>query len=432
MAYYPDWTSEAFPPEKIDFNRLDWIDFAFAVPKQDFDLGWDGSEDAPMILDRLVGAAHAKGKRVKVSVGGWTGSKYFSQACSTPENRQILATNILAMYNRFDLDGIDIDWEYPGQRGDPQNVVSPGDSDNFLAFLKTLRQTLPPDAKITAATMTVPFVDEDENPMGDVSAFAKVLDWILVMNYDSWGSSSNPGPNAPLNDSCGNSTQSTASALSAIEAWTTAGFPTSQIVLGVPSYGYLSRSTVTRLRTRGSDSVDESEQAPTQNEAYHPLVTASRATSRNRLLYDYPRTRLSRSFLELTASNEDGGTDNGQIQFRQLVEEGILSYIPDSDVPEYNQTNMSASTRTFGGRQIRNMFTGNSGFTRYWDDCSNTPYLRSEKGRQVVSYDDPQSLEMKAMFANAAGLLGVNMFDIHGDTDHWDLTDAVRRGLDLV
>ena len=45
--------------------------------------------------------------------------------------------------------------------------------------------------------------------------------------------------------------------------------------------------------------------------------------------------------------------------------------------------------------------------------------------------DDPQSLEMKATFARYAGLRGVNLFDIHGDTDEADLADALRRGLGL-
>ena len=75
MAYYPDWTAEAFPPERVDFNRFDWIDFAFAVPTEDFTLAWDGSDNAPELLQRLVTNAHQNGKHVKLSVGGWTGSK---------------------------------------------------------------------------------------------------------------------------------------------------------------------------------------------------------------------------------------------------------------------------------------------------------------------------------------------------------------------
>lgn len=72
MAYYPDWAS--FAPEKIDFKRFDWIDFAFAVPDRNFNLGWDDPK-APDMLHRLVSTAHAGGKKVKLSVGGWSGSK---------------------------------------------------------------------------------------------------------------------------------------------------------------------------------------------------------------------------------------------------------------------------------------------------------------------------------------------------------------------
>ena len=128
-------------------------------------------------------------------------------------------------------------------------------------------------------------------------------------------------------------------------------------------------------------------------------------------------------------TNEDGGTDNGQVQFRELLRQGALKYIPDSDTSDmdYNRR----GPLLFAGKTINNYFTGYNGFTRYWDQCSGTPFLRSEAARQVISYDDPQSLEIKATFARQAGLLGVNMFDVHGDTDHWDLIDGLRRGLGL-
>ena len=82
MAYYPDWAASTFPPEKIDFGRLNWIDFAFAVPDQNFNLTWDGSDEAPDLLQRLVTVAHDSGAKVKLSVGGWTGSQYVH--CSVP------------------------------------------------------------------------------------------------------------------------------------------------------------------------------------------------------------------------------------------------------------------------------------------------------------------------------------------------------------
>ena len=75
MGYYPDWAYPAFPPEDIDFGRYDWIDFAFALPNASFALVWDDMNSGPELLKRLVAAAHARGSKVKLSIGGWTGSK---------------------------------------------------------------------------------------------------------------------------------------------------------------------------------------------------------------------------------------------------------------------------------------------------------------------------------------------------------------------
>jgi hypothetical protein len=67
-AYYPDWAGPTFPPEKI----------AFALPDEHFDLTWDDPVGAPALLRRLVAAARSAGTKVKLSVGGWTGSKLVS------------------------------------------------------------------------------------------------------------------------------------------------------------------------------------------------------------------------------------------------------------------------------------------------------------------------------------------------------------------
>lgn len=62
---------------------------------------------------------------------------------------------------------------------------------------------------------------------------------LAIMNYDIWGSwSTTAGPNAPLNDTCAPSADQEGSAVSAVAAWTAAGFPAAQIVLGVASYGH--------------------------------------------------------------------------------------------------------------------------------------------------------------------------------------------------
>jgi GH18 family chitinase len=78
MAYYPDWAGPSLPPENINFNNFDWIDFAFALPDDNFALTWDDPVVGPGLLQRLVAAAHAnttKPTKIKLSIGGWGGSK---------------------------------------------------------------------------------------------------------------------------------------------------------------------------------------------------------------------------------------------------------------------------------------------------------------------------------------------------------------------
>lgn len=48
-----------------------------------------------------------------------------------------------------------------------------------------------------------------------------------------------------------------------------------------------------------------------------------------------------------------------------------------------------------------------------------------------MTYDDPTSLAIKAYLSKALGIAGVNMFDVHGDTEDYILTDALRLGLGL-
>lgn len=77
-------------------------------------------------------------------------------------------------------------------------------------------------------------------------------------------------------------------------------------------------------------------------------------------------------------------------------------------------------------------FEGVGGFTRHWDPCSSTPFLRSQFAEQIITFDDPQSLGLKAALVKEAGILGVNIFDVHGDTEDWDLVDSIRKGLGII
>jgi chitinase len=131
-------------------------------------------------------------------------------------------------------------WEYPAKAGIGCNTMNKDDTANFLSFLQELRQhPLGSKLILSAATTILPFTGSDGKPLSDVSGFAKVLDYIEIMNYDIWGPwSPTVGPNTPLNDICAATQNQAGSAVSAVQKWHAAGFALDQLVLGVASYGH--------------------------------------------------------------------------------------------------------------------------------------------------------------------------------------------------
>jgi chitinase len=151
--------------------------------------------------------------------------------------------------------------------------------------------------------------------------------------------------------------------------------PRDKILLGIPSYGYINTSTKTSLRQRSI-----------------PVGGPHRSDMRHA-----PEKRAP------TLTSMDGTTGSGQINFNQIVAQGALKKGPDG------------------------LFDAAGGYTKYWDDCSDTPFLAN--GKRVITYDDTSSIYDKGAFANAAGIGGVSMWSLDGDTAQWDLTNAAIAGM---
>jgi len=107
----------------------------------------------------------------------------FTVCCATEEMRQKAAANLAAACVEYDLDGIDLDWEYPCV---PSNgsVVSPDDKHNFTLFCAAIRKALNALGGRTyyltiAAGADVYYVNCVELP-----ELMKYLDYINVMTYD--------------------------------------------------------------------------------------------------------------------------------------------------------------------------------------------------------------------------------------------------------
>ncbi|KAF9653749.1 glycoside hydrolase family 18 protein [Thelephora ganbajun] len=359
-AWFPGWEAASFPFSSINWQKYSLITWSFAITTQDpAVLSLDAS--GPTYISDFVKEAQAHGTMASISVGGWTGSRYFSSAV-TPQNRSTFVKAVLDLAAEYNLDGIDFDWEYPNKPGIGCNEVSGSDSENFLGFLQELRaQPAAKNLYLTAAVSTSPFAGPDGQPMTDVSKFAEVLDHIAVMNYDingQWTTDTGVGPNAPLDDSC--STVQTGSATKAIKAWVTAGFPADKIVLGVPAYGH-------SYTVSPSNAVDGS-----GNLAAYPPFTKNPPTSS----VDQ-------------CGNPEAKSDI--MNFATLIGEGFLK---DDGTPA-------------------------NGIKSRFDQCSQTPFVYDQTKQLMVSYDDPQSFAAKGKFIVQNNLLGFSMWEITGD--HNDL-----------
>ena len=67
-----------------------------------------------------------------LAVGGWNlGSAPFTKMVSTAERRQDFADHSVNYLKSRGFDGLDLDWEYPANRGSP-----PEDKDRFTLLVK--------------------------------------------------------------------------------------------------------------------------------------------------------------------------------------------------------------------------------------------------------------------------------------------------------
>lgn len=189
--------------DAITFDKLTHINYAFLTPEAD---GALNPLLNPWKLDQIVTRAHAQGVRVLISVGGWGWDTQFETLAADPVARQRFVDGLLAFEREHDLDGIDIDWEYP-DRG-----VSAA---NFLALMQALRAGLPADHLLTMAVVALGDLAD-----GVPTETFDLVDFANVMAYD--GSSTDHSP--------------LSYAEAALDFWATRGLPPGKTVLGVPFY----------------------------------------------------------------------------------------------------------------------------------------------------------------------------------------------------
>jgi GH18 family chitinase len=208
IAYATDGVIETLIP----YDQLTHINYSFLTPEADGTFnplvnGWK--------LKKIVETGHAKRVKVLISVGGWGWDAQFEEMAADPESRAAFVHNLKSFVDEYQLDGADIDWEYP----DPGSS-----SQNFQALITELRAAMP-DKLLTTAVVAY----GDEYGMGVPAETFELFDFINVMTY----AGHDHGTMEQFNKG--------------LEYWSGRGLPKEKIVIGVPFYSEPGEVTFAKL-----------------------------------------------------------------------------------------------------------------------------------------------------------------------------------------
>ena len=192
----------------LDFSLVSYIDVCFA------DIDGSGNVTySDAALPAFVTAAHAKGSKVCLALGGATTINDLGALAGqiAPANRASFVSKIVGYAMTTGLDCIDVDFEGNGVNGD------------YEGFVTALGPALHAQGKEMSAALASWFGDKV------TSNALQAFDFVNVMAYDLH----NPGgQTGPVQSS------SMADSQAEIEYWVGRGLSKQKAVFGVPFYGY--------------------------------------------------------------------------------------------------------------------------------------------------------------------------------------------------
>ncbi|MBR5610952.1 MAG: glycoside hydrolase family 18 protein [Bacteroidales bacterium] len=215
IAYVTSWSKH-----EVDPLYLTHINYAFAHVDSTFDRV---RVDNPSRLESVVKLKKRYPYlKVLLSIGGW-GSGNFSEMAADSSLRWAFAQDCRRCIEQYNLDGIDIDWEYP-TTGMAKISYSENDTENYTKLMRDIRGAIGDDKLLTHATSaTAKYIDH--------KSVDKYIDFTNVMAYDlGWA----PYHNSPLYPTVHMETMCVDDA---VKAHIQAGVPPEKLVMGLAFYG---------------------------------------------------------------------------------------------------------------------------------------------------------------------------------------------------
>jgi chitinase len=302
--------------------------------------------------------------KVLISLGGWTWSKYFSDAALTKQSRERFVSSCIDLFIKGDIpdpgwggmggpgaaagvfDGIDVDWEWPGSEGNAGNIIRAQDKQNYKLLLAEFRKQLHAYGKETGRdyllTAFLPASADKIDAGFEVPDIFGFLSFGSVQGYDfhgTWEPTTNHQSNLYTSPSDPASPRYSDDAV--VNQYLQRGAPSQEIVLGVPFY------------SRGWTGV-----APANDGLYQPAAGAAPGTW-------------------------EAGVDDYKVAKERLA----------------------------------------SGFVRHEDSAAGAAWLFD--GTTFWTFDDPSIMAAKAAYARENHLGGIMFWELSGDTANGELIAAL-------
>nr|BAV14641.1 chitinase [Todarodes pacificus] len=250
VCYHSNWSQYRpapgkYLPESIDPFLCTHICYAFAKLNGNHLTAFEWNDESEPWMKGMFERTIALKKKnpalkILISLGGWNmGSPPFTAMVANAGNRKAFIDHGIKWMRRLGFDGLDVDWEYPANRGSP-----PGDKDKFTALIRETRLAFDADAKATGKprlllASAVSAGKDKIDTAYDIPAISKYFDFITVMTYDLHGAWEKfTGHNSPLyvrSDEQGD--QRYLNMKWAMDYWVSKGAPKSILNVGMALYG---------------------------------------------------------------------------------------------------------------------------------------------------------------------------------------------------